>query len=62
MEFTNEITLDGEVYCFEDFGRVAEAHAWIDANGSDTAQFRNAFPDARPVSTHPYGSGGQRSN
>lgn len=60
MEFTNEITLDGEVYCFEEFDRVAEAHAWIDANGCDTTRFRNAFPDARPVSTHPYGSGVQR--
>lgn len=61
MEFTNEITLDGVVYCFEEFERVAKALTWIDANGCDTTRFRNAFPDARPVSTHPYGSGGQRS-
>ncbi|GEM_PF-1208242 len=60
MELTNEVTLDGDVYCFEDAERVAEARAWIDANGKDTARFRNAFPDARPVSTHPYGSGSQR--
>ena len=62
MEFTNEIALDGEVYCFEDYERVAEARAWIDANGSDTVRFRNVFPDARPVSTHPYGSGSPRGN
>ncbi len=62
MEFTNEVVLAGEVYCFEAFDRVAEARAWIHANGSDTARFRNAFPDARPVSTHPYGSGGQRDS
>lgn len=60
MELTNEVTLDGDVYCFEDAERVTEARAWIDANGEDSTRFRNAFPDARPVSTHPYGSGGQR--
>jgi hypothetical protein len=62
MEFTNEVTLDAEVYCFEDVDRIAEAHAWIAVNGSDTARFRSAFPDARPVSTHPYGSGSQRGD
>ena len=60
MEMTNEVTLDGDVYCFEDAKRFAEARAWIDANGCDTARFRSAFPDARPVSTHPYGSGTPR--
>lgn len=25
MELTNEVTLDGDVYCFEDAERVAEA-------------------------------------
>lgn len=60
MEMTNEVALDGDVYCFEDAKRFAEARAWIDANGCDTAQFRSVFPDARPVSTHPYGSGTPR--
>jgi hypothetical protein len=62
MEFTNEVALDAEVYCFEDVDRTAEARAWIAANGCDTARFRSAFPDARPVSTHPYGSGAQRGD
>ena len=62
MEFTNEVTLDGDVFCFEDVDRVAEALAWIAAHGSDIARFRNAFPDAHPVSTHPYGSGNPRGN
>lgn len=62
MEMTNEVTLDGDVYCFEDAERFAEARAWIDANGCDTARFRSVFPDARPVSTHPYGSGTPRGN
>lgn len=62
MEMTNELTIDGDVYCFEDGERLAKARAWIVANGSDTAHFRNAFPDAMPVSTHPYGSGSQRDN
>ncbi|MBQ5961929.1 MULTISPECIES: hypothetical protein [unclassified Massilia] len=62
MELTNEVTLNGGVYCFEELGRVAEARAWIDAGGSDIAQFRNLFPDARPVITHPYGSGSQRGD
>ncbi len=60
MEMTNEVTLDGDVYCFEDGERFAQALAWIGANGSDTARFRSVFPDARPVSTHPYGSGTPR--
>jgi hypothetical protein len=62
MELTNEITLNADVYCFEDVERVAEARAWINANGSDTTRFRNVFPDAHPVSTHPYGSGRQHSH
>lgn len=57
MELTNEVTLDGVVYCFEDAGRVAEARTWIDTHGKDSAGFRAAFPDASPVNTHPYGSG-----
>lgn len=57
MKMTNEVALDGDVYCFEDTERFAEARAWIAANGDDTARFRTVFPDARPVSTHPYGSG-----
>ena len=59
MEFLNEIMLDGVVYCFEESDQVAKAHAWIAANARDTKQFRNVFPDARPVSTHPYGSARQ---
>lgn len=62
MELTNEVALGDDVYCFEDAERVAEARAWIDANGGDATRFRRAFPDARPVSTHPYGSGGPREN
>jgi len=57
MKMTNEVTLDGDVYCFEDAERFTEARAWIDTNGCDIARFRSIFPDARPVSTHPYGSG-----
>ncbi|MFC4930745.1 hypothetical protein [Massilia sp. GCM10023247] len=56
MEFVNEIMLDGVMYCFEEFDQVAKAHAWIDAHRQDTRQFRSAFPDARPVSTNPYGA------
>ena len=56
MDFVNEITLDGVVYCFEEFEQVAKAHAWINANKWNTKQFRNVFPDARPVNAHPYGS------
>lgn len=62
MEMTNEVTLNGEVYCFEDVRRFTEARVWIEANGQDTVQFRSAFPDARPVSTHPYGSGTPRGD
>jgi hypothetical protein len=62
MELTNEVALGDDVYCFENVQRVAEARAWIDANGCDTTRFRSAFPDARPVSTHPYGSGSQHSD
>lgn len=62
MELTNEVTLGEDVYCFESVQRVAAARAWIDANGDDTTRFRRAFPDARRVSTHPYGSGGQRGD
>lgn len=60
MKLTNEVALGGDIYCFEDVVRVAEARAWIDANCGDITRFRSEFPDARPVSTHPYGSGGQR--
>jgi len=62
MEFTNEVTLGDDVYCFEIAERVTEARAWIAANGADAVLFRRAFPDARPVSTHPYGSGGARAH
>ncbi len=62
MEFTNEVAFGDDVYCFESVERVVEARAWIDANGGDTLRFRSVFPDARPVSTHPYGSGSQRGN
>jgi hypothetical protein len=60
MELTNEVMLNEIVYCFENVERVAEAKAWIEANADDTAGFREAFPDASPVSTHPLGSGGIR--
>ena len=59
MEFTNELMLDGVTYCFEDHDQVVKAHAWIDAHTQDTKQFRRVFPDARPVSTCPYGSARQ---
>lgn len=62
MEMTNEVTLDGEVYCFEDVERFTEARSWIDANGCDAIRFRSVFPDARPVSTHPFGSGSSRKD
>ncbi len=62
MELTNEVALDGDVYCFEDVERVAEARRWIATHGGDVARFRTAFPDARPVSTHPYGSGRPRGD
>jgi len=62
MELTNEVMLDGVMYCFEEFDQVARAHAWIAAHGRDTSQFRTAFPDARPVSTHPYGSASQHGD
>lgn len=60
MELTNEVMLNEVVYCFESVDRVGQAKAWIEANAQDTAGFRDAFPDARPVSTHPLGSGGGR--
>lgn len=62
MKMPNEVTLNGEVYCFEDAERFTEARAWIDANGCNMPRFRSVFPDARPVSTHPYGSGSQRGD
>ncbi|MCA1855209.1 hypothetical protein LE190_04630 [Massilia oculi] len=62
MELTNEVTLGDDVYCFENAERVAEARAWIGANGGDATLFRHTFPDARPVSTHPYGSGRPRAH
>jgi hypothetical protein len=61
MELTNEVLLNGTVYCFENVERVADAKAWIAANADDAAGFREAFPDARPVSTHPLGSSGSRA-
>ncbi|MGG7604024.1 hypothetical protein [Massilia sp. BKSP1R2A-1] len=62
MKMTNEVTLGADVFCFEDAGRFAEACAWIEEHGCDTARFRDAFPEARAVSTHPYGSGNPRAS